>query len=124
MKRARDCSDSHSAEESPALKKRASERAGSPSPPESDQSQDWDLVFENMERLRRQRSVEMDQEARRRALLRTVSEPTNVRQLIDFCQTISKEDRCPPSEVEIGLEDLESLKTEFGADILVQLDSL
>ena len=81
-------------------------------------------MFEKVERLRRQRLQQMDQEARRRALLRTVSEPTNVRQLIDFCQTISKEDRCPPSEVEIGLEDLESLKTEFGPDVLIQLDSL
>jgi hypothetical protein len=93
-------------------------------PPESTHDQDWDTVFEKLARLRRETMQQMNQEARRRALLRTVSEPSNIRQLIDFQLTTSREEHYPPSELGIGAEGLESLKSEFGPHVLSELDSL
>lgn len=93
-------------------------------PPETCENQDWNSVYEGLERLRRERLEKMDQEAYRRALLRSVQEPSNIRQLMDFRQTILKEDRCPPPELELATEDLTSLKEEFGADVLSRLELL
>ena len=93
-------------------------------PPENTRDQDWDTVFEKLARLRRKTMQEMDLEARRRALLRTVSEPSNIRQLIDFQLTTSREEHYPPSELEMGAVGLENLTAEFGPHVLSQLDSL
>ena len=57
-------------------------------------------------------SEQMGPEARRRALLRTVSEPSNIRQLIDLQLTTTREEHYPLSELEMdrfavrgGIED-------------------